>query len=83
MFYCTGGGTSVAVLINYKMEITTVVLRALIVFFTFLTFYSAYFNKVTDCGCFGDADQITPWSLYNKDVILLVQFCICFGTGRD
>ena len=44
----------VAVLINYKMNITTKVLLALLVFFTFLTFYSAYFNKVTDCGCFGD-----------------------------
>lgn len=62
----------VAVLINYKMEITTVVLLALIVFFTFLTFYSAYFNKVTDCGCFGDAIKLTPWESFIKDVILLV-----------
>ncbi len=62
----------VAVLINYKMEITTVVLLALIVFFTFLTFYSAYFNKVTDCGCFGDAIKLTPWESFIKDVILLI-----------
>ncbi len=62
----------VAVLINYRMEITTVVLLALIVFFTFLTFYSAYFNKVTDCGCFGDAIKLTPWESFLKDVILLV-----------
>ena len=27
-------------------------LMLMIVFFTFLTFYSAWFNKVTDCGCF-------------------------------
>ena len=62
----------VAVLINYKMEITSVVLLALIVFFTFLTFYSAYFNKVTDCGCFGDAIKLTPWESFIKDLILLV-----------
>lgn len=62
----------VAVLINYRMEITTVVLLALIVFFTFLTFYSAYFNKVTDCGCFGDAIKLTPWESFIKDVILLI-----------
>jgi hypothetical protein len=62
----------VAVLINYRMEITTKVLLALIIFFTFLTFYSAYFNKVTDCGCFGDAIKLTPWESFIKDVILIV-----------
>lgn len=62
----------VAVLINYRMELTTKVLLALIIFFTFLTFYSAYFNKVTDCGCFGDAIKLTPWESFIKDVILVV-----------
>jgi uncharacterized membrane protein YphA (DoxX/SURF4 family) len=62
----------VAILINYRMTITTWILLALMVFFTFLTFYSAYFNKVTDCGCFGDAIKLTPWESFIKDVILLV-----------
>ncbi|HEY9007022.1 MAG TPA: BT_3928 family protein [Ohtaekwangia sp.] len=62
----------IAVLINYRMNITTKILLALIVFFTFLTFYSAYFNKVTDCGCFGDAIKLTPWQSFTKDVILIV-----------
>lgn len=62
----------VAVLINYRMRVTTVVLLALMVFFTFLTFYSAYFNKVTDCGCFGDAIKLTPWESFWKDVFLMV-----------
>lgn len=62
----------VAVLINYKMQLTTKVLLSLIVFFTFLTFYSAFFNKVTDCGCFGDAIPLTPWQSFYKDVILIV-----------
>src|SRR5688572_30649984 len=62
----------VAVLLFYKMEITTKVLLALMVFFTFLTFYSAYFNKVTDCGCFGDAIKLTPWQSFIKDVVLMV-----------
>lgn len=51
-------------------------LLGLIVFFTFLTFYSAYFNKVTDCGCFGDALPLTPWESFTKDVVLLVLILI-------
>jgi uncharacterized membrane protein YphA (DoxX/SURF4 family) len=62
----------VAVLIYYKMNVTTIVLLALMVFFTFLTFYSAYFNKVTDCGCFGDAIRLTPWESFIKDLVLMV-----------
>jgi uncharacterized membrane protein YphA (DoxX/SURF4 family) len=62
----------VAILIYYRMNVTTWVLLALMVFFTFLTFYSAYFNKVTDCGCFGDAIKLTPWESFTKDIILMV-----------
>jgi hypothetical protein len=46
------------------------------VFFTFLTFYSAYFDKVKDCGCFGDALKLTPWESFSKDLILLVLILI-------
>jgi len=53
-------------------------LLGLIVFFTFLTFYSAYFNKVTDCGCFGDFWKLTPWESFWKDIILLVAILILF-----
>lgn len=62
----------VAILINWRMNITAGVLVALLVFFTFLTFYSAYFNKVTDCGCFGDAIKLTPWESFWKDIVLMV-----------
>jgi uncharacterized membrane protein YphA (DoxX/SURF4 family) len=62
----------VAILIYYRMNLTGWVLLALMVFFTFLTFYSAYFNKVTDCGCFGDAIKLTPWESFWKDIVLMV-----------
>lgn len=62
----------IAVLIYYRMNLTTKVMLGLMVFFTFLTFYSAYFNKVTDCGCFGDAIKLTPWESFFKDIILMV-----------
>src|SRR5258706_14959479 len=62
----------VAILLFYRMPLTTWVLLGLMIFFTFLTFYSAYFNKVTDCGCFGDAIKLTPWQSFTKDVVLMV-----------
>lgn len=67
-----------ALLLRYKKKLTTTLLLAMIVFFTFLTFYSAYFNKVTDCGCFGDAIKLTPWESFTKDIILLVLIIILF-----
>ena len=68
----------VALLLKYKEKITTSLLLGMIVFFTFLTFYSAYFNKVTDCGCFGDAIKLTPWQSFFKDVVLLVLIGLLF-----
>ena len=62
----------VAVLLFFRMKTTASVLLLLLTFFTFLTFYSAYFNKVTDCGCFGDAIKLTPWESFTKDIILMV-----------
>jgi len=51
-----------ALLIGWSPKFVVTALVLLIIFFTFLTWYSAYFNKVTDCGCFGDAIKLTPWA---------------------
>lgn len=68
----------VMLLIGYKSKFTINSLLLLIVFFTFLTFYSAYFDVVRDCGCFGDALHITPWQSFTKDVVLLFFILILF-----
>ena len=68
----------VFLLIGYKPKFTVLSLLGMIVFFTFLTFYSAYFDKVKDCGCFGDALKLTPWESFTKDVILLFFILILF-----
>jgi len=68
----------VFLLIGYKRKFTIWMLLGMIVFFTFLTFYSAYFDKVKDCGCFGDALKLTPWESFTKDVVLLVLILILF-----
>ncbi|WP_395093334.1 BT_3928 family protein [Vaginella massiliensis] len=59
-------------LLGIAKKFTVWTLLAMISFFTFLTFYSAYFNKVTDCGCFGEALKLEPWTSFIKDAILLV-----------
>jgi uncharacterized membrane protein YphA (DoxX/SURF4 family) len=68
----------VMLLIGFKPKFTVWSLLLMIVFFTFLTFYSAYFNKVTDCGCFGDALKLTPWESFIKDIVLLFFILILF-----
>lgn len=70
----------VFLLIGYKPKFTVWSLLGMILFFTFLTFYSAYFDKVKDCGCFGDALKLTPWESFTKDVVLLcLVFILFFG----
>lgn len=68
----------VMLIIGFKVKFTLWSLLGMIVFFTFLTFYSAYYNKVTDCGCFGDAIKLTPWESFTKDIILLVLILFLF-----
>lgn len=53
-------------------------LLLLIIFFTFLTFYSAFFNVVKTCGCFGDAIPLTPWQSFSKDLVLLLLIVFLF-----
>ncbi|MEN2283183.1 BT_3928 family protein [Algoriphagus sp. SE2] len=69
-------GLGVMLILGVKSKFTVWLLGLMILFFTFLTFYSAYFNKVTDCGCFGDAIKLTPWESFYKDIILLVLIAI-------
>lgn len=73
----------IMLLIGVRLKETVWALASMILFFTFLTFYSAYFNKVTDCGCFGDAIKLTPWESFYKDIILLVLISFLFIFRKD
>ncbi len=66
----------VFLLIGYKRKFTVWSLFVLIVFFTFLTFYAWYFDKVKDCGCFGDFLKLKPFQSFVKDLVLLVLIVI-------
>jgi uncharacterized membrane protein YphA (DoxX/SURF4 family) len=72
----------VALLLSFRPRLTAWVLLALCVFFAFLTFYSAYFNKVTDCGCFGEMIKLEPWTSFWKDIVLLVLILVLLAGRR-
>ena len=61
----------VMLLVGFKSKITVWSLFFISILFLFLTWYSAYYDKVTDCGCFGDAIKLTPWETFYKNVILI------------
>jgi uncharacterized membrane protein YphA (DoxX/SURF4 family) len=65
-------------LLGIQTRWTLLLLLAMIVFFAFLTFYSACCNKVNTCGCFGDAIVLTPWESFWKDLILLILISVIF-----
>src|SRR6478735_6428331 len=68
----------VAILFYYRMKITMWVALFLILFFTFLTYYSFAFDKVRECGCFGTAIKLTAKQSFYKDLILLFLIVILF-----
>ncbi|MGZ3755367.1 MAG: BT_3928 family protein [Mucilaginibacter sp.] len=67
-----------ALLVGVRAKQVAWGLLLLIIFFAFLTFYSAYFKVVQTCGCFGDAIPLTPWQSFSKDLVLLVLILVLF-----
>lgn len=67
-----------ALLIGVRAVKVTWGLLLLIIFFGFLTFYSAFFKVVRTCGCFGDAIPLTPWQSFSKDMALLALVLVLF-----
>lgn len=65
-------------LLGVWRKLTTTLLLILIIFFGFLTFYSAYFQVVQDCGCFGEFLKLTPWESFYKNILLLILIVILF-----
>ncbi|WP_428742014.1 DoxX family protein [Tenacibaculum sp.] len=62
----------VMLLVGFKPKFTVWSLFSLNLIFLFLTWYSYTYNKVTDCGCFGDALKLTPKETFYKNVIFMI-----------
>jgi uncharacterized membrane protein YphA (DoxX/SURF4 family) len=72
-----------ALLIGVRAKSVAWGLLLLIIFFAFLTFYSAYFKVVQTCGCFGDAIPLTPWQSFSKDLVLLLLIIVIFINRKN
>ena len=73
----------VMLLAGFKSKLTIWGLAVMIFIFLFLTWYSAYYNKVTDCGCFGDAMKLSPWGTFYKNVVLVVWIVFLLVRVKD
>ncbi|MFI5171848.1 MAG: BT_3928 family protein [Chitinophagales bacterium] len=68
----------IALILGIWKNLVSWLLLLMILFFTWLTGFSAVTGSVTDCGCFGDAIPLTPWQSFYKDLILVVLIIIIF-----
>ena len=61
-------------------QLSAWLLVLMMAFFTCTTLIDAITNKVTDCGCFGDALKLTNWQTFWKNVVLDVPTIWIFVT---
>lgn len=62
----------VALLTGFKKKMVLRLLLLLMIFFTFLTTYVLFSDKIATCGCFGDCIPLTPIQTFTKDIVLLL-----------
>ncbi|MDA7501855.1 hypothetical protein N8482_01125 [Chitinophagales bacterium] len=62
----------ILLLLDVWRKTTMFTLFAMMLFFTFLTGFTLWTGKVTDCGCFGDFLKLEPYQTFNKDVALVL-----------
>ena len=60
----------VLLITNAYRRLSAWALALMMLFFTCTTLIDALTNKVTDCGCFGDAVKLTNWQTFWKNVVL-------------
>ena len=70
----------VLLITNAYRRLSAWLLVLMMLFFTVTTLVDAITNKVTDCGCFGDAVKLTNWQTFWKNIALDVPTVFIFLT---
>ena len=68
-----GAELMMGLMLTFKVRIRLISIFASVsmIFFTLLTFLSATWLPVEDCGCFGDALKLSAWGTFFKNLALL------------
>ena len=68
-----GAELMMGLMLMFKVRIRLISIFALcsMIFFTVLTFLSATWLPVEDCGCFGEAIKLSAWATFVKNLVLL------------
>ena len=67
---CAEFVVGILLLTNAYRRLSAWLLVLMMAFFTVTTLVDAVTNKVTDCGCFGDAVKLTNWQTFWKNIAL-------------
>ena len=70
LLICAEFLVGVLLITNAYRRLSAWLLVLMMLFFTVTTLVDAITNKVTDCGCFGDAVKLTNWQTFWKNVAL-------------
>ncbi len=79
-----GAELMMGLMLTFKVRTRLISIFALVsmLFFTVLTFLSATWIPVEDCGCFGDALRLSPWQTFFKNLIILPMVMIVWYRYR-
>lgn len=69
-------------LFRVRIRLISIFALASMSFFTLLTFLSATFLPVEDCGCFGEAIRLSPWATFFKNLLLLPMAAVVWAGNR-
>lgn len=66
----------------FSRVVSTITL-SLVSLFTIVTLLSATVLPIGECGCFGNAIELTPWQTFFKNVVLLVMAFVVWRSERS
>lgn len=72
-----------AILFKLKPKLAALGVFLIMIFFTAVTWFDAYYNLVPDCGCFGDAIKLSNWETFYKNVVLIILAALVFFKSKS